>query len=122
MPATRGLRCISLSTCSHPPVSSTSRLRTFAQARPWSVGTLPPCLTNYTHSSKGSIVSPVDCTPALLLRCHNFLSLAIESMESHVEQRKSMQQAEPEMHNRSDAALYDRYALFTESEKNIERY
>jgi hypothetical protein len=31
------------------------------------------------------------------------------------------QQAEPEMHNSSDAALYDRYALITESEKNIER-
>ncbi len=27
------------------------------------------------------------------------------------------QQAEPEMHNSSDATLYDRYALFTESEK-----
>jgi hypothetical protein len=39
-------------------------------------------------------------------------------MKSHVEQRESMQQqAEPEMHNSSDAALYDRYALFTESEK-----
>ena len=35
-----------------------------------------------------------------------------------------MQQAEPEMHNRSDAALYDRYALFTESEKilNVVEY
>ena len=56
------------------------------------------------------------------MHCHNFLSLAIESMKSYVEQRESMQQqAEPEMHNSSDAALYDRYALFTESEKNIER-
>ncbi len=27
------------------------------------------------------------------------------------------QQAEPEMHNSSDAVLYDRYTLFTESEK-----
>src|SRR5260221_10158051 len=43
--------------------------------------------------------------------CHNFLSLAIESMKSHVEQKESMQQqAESEMHNSSDAALYDRYA------------
>jgi len=35
-----------------------------------------------------------------------------------------MQQAEPEMHNSSDAALYDRYALFTESEKilNVVEY
>ena len=32
------------------------------------------------------------------------------------------QQAEPEMHNSSDATLYDRYALFTESEKNIDEY
>src|SRR5713226_8916647 len=32
-------------------------------------------------------------------------------MKSHVEQRESMQQqAEPEMHDSSDAALYDRYA------------
>ncbi len=30
------------------------------------------------------------------------------------------QQAEPEMYNSSDAALYDRYAFFTEGEKNIE--
>ena len=55
------------------------------------------------------------------MSCYNFLSLAIENMKSHVEQRGSMQQqAEPEIHNSSDAALYDRYALFTEGEKNIE--
>src|SRR6266478_4548546 len=155
MPATRRLRCISSSTCSHPLVSSTSRLRTFSQARPWSVGTLPPCLTDYTHSSKGSIVSPVDCTPALLLRCHTVVrgSKKMEALsrfallcgkapliehalsqfprfsdreyEVICEQRESMQQqAEPEMHNSSDAALYDRYALLQRVKKilNVVEY